>query len=110
MAFFRLGVFSEKSKSKTEIKAVFRSSTFGFAAEKVKLKMKLAYIPEFNVGFATKKVEIKIENRSNTSIHHWFFSFKSKNEKSKKAVFLQFGARRAQKRACFRLLTKKCPF
>ena len=67
MAFFRLRLSAEKSKSKIEIKADFRSSTFGFAAEKVK---------------------IKIEISLHTGIQCWFCDEKSKNKNRKPLKYL----------------------
>ena len=59
MAFFRRLVSAEKSKSKIEIKAVFRSSTFGFAAEKVKIKIEISLHTVIQCWFGSVKSKIK---------------------------------------------------
>ena len=55
MAFFRRLVSAEKSKNKIEIKADFRSSTFGFAAEKVKIKIEISLHTGIQCWFLRRK-------------------------------------------------------
>ena len=67
MGLFQRRLWSEKSKSKIEIKALFRTSTFGFSTEKVKLK-----------------IEISLH----TVIQCWFFDEKSKSKNRKPLKYL----------------------
>ena len=67
MGLLQRRLSSEKSKSFFEIKASFRTSTF---------------------GFTRKKVKVKIELSLHTVIQCWFYTEKSKSKNRKQLKYL----------------------